>query len=129
MLRTLSLIGLLTILQSIDVADEDEFGESGDNKTNLLNPFALTRSTGAGYLTSVGAKKDGGNTKKSVEAARGSNYLIPAAKKIFNHLRHVFIQALIFQHFDPEWYIRIETNASNDTIARVLSQLTLDDLD
>ena len=111
------------------MADEDEVDESGDNKINLLNPFALTRSTRAGYLTSVGAKKDGGNTKKGFEAVRGSNYLTPTIKKIFNHLRHAFTQALILQYFDPEWYIRIKTDASNYAIGGVLSQLTLNNLD
>ena len=50
-------------------------------ETNLSNPFASTRSTGAGYLTSRGAKKGGGTIKKGVKAARGSNYLTWAAKK------------------------------------------------
>ena len=45
MLRTSSLTGLSTILQSIDVADEDEVGESDGNKTNLSNPSTSTRST------------------------------------------------------------------------------------
>ena len=110
------------------MADEDEVGESGDNGTNLSNPSALTRSTGAGYLTSRGAKKSGGNTKKGVKVVRGFDYLTLAAKKVFNHLRHVFIQALIFQDFDPERHIRIEIDASGYVIGAVLSQLTLDDL-
>ena len=51
LLRTSSLTGSSTILQSIDVADEDEIGESGGNRMNLSNLSALTKSTKAGYLT------------------------------------------------------------------------------
>ena len=90
MLRTLSPTGSSTILQSIDVADEDEVGKSGGNGTNLLNLSMSTKYTGAGYLTSKGTKRGGGNTKKGVKAARGFDYLTPAAKKAFNHLRHAF---------------------------------------
>ena len=79
MLRTSSPTGSSTILQSIDVADENEFGENGGNKTNLSNSFTSTRSTRAGYLTSECAKRGGSNTKKGVKAARDSNYLTPIA--------------------------------------------------
>ena len=90
--KTLSLTSSSAISQSIDVADEDEVGdgESDCNETNLSNLFASKRSIGAGYLTFGGAKSGGGNTKKDVKAARGSDYLNPAAKKAFNHLWHLF---------------------------------------
>ena len=90
MLRISSRTSSSTILQSIDMADENEIDKSGGNETNLSNPFASTRSTEAGYLTSKGAKKGGGNTKKGVKAATDSDYLTPAAKRAFNHLRDTF---------------------------------------
>ena len=90
MLRILTSISLLTILQSIDVANENKVSECVGNRTNLSNPSVLTRSTGADYLISGGAKTGGGNTKKGVKAARGSDYLTPATKKAFNRLRHAF---------------------------------------
>ena len=93
MLKTLDTTGSSTILYYIDVADEDEVGESGGNRTNLSNPSV--RSTRARYLTSEGIKKDGGNTKKGVKAAKNSDYLTLAFKKSFNHLQHTFIQAPI----------------------------------
>ena len=127
-LRTSSPIGLSTILQSINMADEDEVCESNSNKTNLSNPSALTRSTGAGYLTSGGAKRGGDNTKKCVKVARRSDYLTLAAKKAFNHLRHAFSQALILQHFDLERHIRIETDTSSYAIVKIPNQLILDNL-
>ena len=91
-LRTLSLTGSSTILQLIDTTDKDEFDdtESDGNETNLSNPSASKKSIGTGYLTSKGAKKGGGNTKKGVKAARGPDYLNPAAKNAFNHLWHAF---------------------------------------
>ena len=128
MLKTLSLIGSSTILQSIDMADEDEVIESNGNRTSLSNSSASTRSTKAGYLTPKGAKRGGGNIKKDVKAAKGSDYLTSATKKAFNHLWHSFTQAPIIQHFDPERYIQIETDASSYIIGRVLNQVTSDNL-
>ena len=128
MLRTLNFTGSSTILQSIDVADEDDVSKSDGDSTNLSNPSTSTRSNKAGYLTSRGAKRGGNNTKKVVKAARGFNYLTSVTKKTFNYLRHAFPQAPILQHFDPEWHIRIETDALGYAIGRVLTQLTLDDL-
>ena len=121
----------------IDAANEDEVdgGASGGNKTNLSNLFTLKKSIEADYFSYKGAAKGGdnlkrgiGNTKKGVKAARGSNYLIPGAKKVFNHLRHAFTQAPILQHFNPQRQIRIKTDASGYAIGGVLSQLTLNDL-
>ena len=103
------------------MADEDEVGESGSNGTNLSNLSTSIRSTKAGYLISGDAKKGSGNNKKGVKAARDSDYLTLAAKKAFNHLRHAFTQAPIFQHFDLERHIQIETNASGYAIGTVLS--------
>ena len=88
MLKTLSPTSSSIILQLIDAVAKDWIvaGENGGNKTNLSNPSASKRSIGAGYLTFGGAKKGGGNTKKSVKAARDSDYITLAAKKTFNHL-------------------------------------------
>ena len=112
MLRTTNAIGLSTILQSlIAVADKDnvDASKSDGNKTNLSNLFTFKKSIGAGYLTSKGSrkgsensKKGSHNTKKCVKADRGSNYLTPNTKKIFNHLRHAFTQAPILYHFNPK---------------------------
>ena len=49
------------------------------------------------------------------------NFLIPNAKKIFNHLQLAFIKAPILQHFDLKIHIWIKTNASNYAIDGVLS--------
>ena len=51
------------------------------------------------------------------------SFLIPDAKIAFNRLRLAFIKALIFQHFDLECYIWIETYALDFAIGEVLSKL------
>ena len=97
--------GSLTILQwSIDAVNEDEIAErkSGVNETNLSNPSILKKITGAGYLTFESAKtgdsktnSSGDNTKKNDKTTRGCDYLTSDAKKVFNHLRHIFTQVSI----------------------------------
>ena len=43
-------------------------------------------------------------------------------------MRQAFVEAPIWNHFDLEYYIRIEKNALSYAIGRVFSQLTSDDL-
>ena len=56
------------------------------------------------------------------------SYLTPNARQAFIQLRQAFIEAPILQHFDPKYYIRIETDMSSYVISGILSQLTLDNL-
>ena len=82
----------------IDVAN-DEFGESdyGKDEVRILSVYSASKkSTGAGFLTS-------------------------GTKKVFNFSQQAFIQAAIFQHFDPKYYIYIKTNMSCYAIDGVLS--------
>ena len=51
-------------------------------------------------------------------------FLTSDAREAFNRLRQAFIKAPILRHFNPDWHIRIETNALGYIIERVLSQLT-----
>ena len=51
----------------------------------------------------------------------GPKFLTPNAKIAFNYLRLAFTEAPIFRYFDPECYIRIETNALGYTIDGVVS--------
>ena len=52
-------------------------------------------------------------------------FLTANARQAFTRLKQAFTKAPILSHFDPERYIRIETNAFSYTIYGVLSQLTL----
>ena len=76
-LKTSSLTCALIILQSINAVDEDEVGQSGADKTNLLNQSTSTRFTQTGYLISGSVKRAGRNTKKVLKAARDFNYITP----------------------------------------------------
>lgn len=53
-------------------------------------------------------------------------YLIIEARVVFTYIKQVFTAELILQHFDLKCYIRIETNVSNYTISKVISQLNFD---
>ena len=59
---------------------------------------------------------------------RATGYLTPKARLVLNKLRKLFTKAPIFQHFDLEYYIRIETDTSGYAISGVLSQLTWNNL-
>ena len=57
-----------------------------------------------------------------------TGYLTANAKQAFTQLRQAFTKALILQHFDPKYHIRIENDVSDYAIGRVLSRLTLNNL-
>ncbi len=54
-------------------------------------------------------------------------FLTFEAKKAFAELKQAFIEAPILNHFDLEYHIHIETDASGYAIGQILNQLTLDD--
>ena len=58
--------------------------------------------------------------------ANATGYLTSEAKEVFTQLRQVFTKASILQHFDPEYHIQIETDASGYAISGVLGQLNFD---
>lgn len=57
-------------------------------------------------------------------AANNFNFLIPEAKLAFLQLRQAVINVFILYHFDPEYYIQIETNVFGYAIVGILSYLT-----
>ena len=63
----------------------------------------------------------GGAPPKAVD---DSTFLTPEAKLAFSQLRQVFTETPILHHFDPERYIRIETDTSGYAIGGILGQLT-----
>ena len=64
------------------------------------------------------------NSTNSDTTKDGPKFLTPNARTAFNCLRLAFIEAPIFQYFDPECHIWIKTDASDYAIGGVLSQLT-----
>ena len=63
---------------------------------------------------------------KPVRRVEEPSFLTPNTRQAFTQLRQAFTEAPIFQHFDPERYIRIKTDASGYAIGGVLSQMTLE---
>ena len=61
----------------------------------------------------------------NIRAIKKLIFLIFNLKKIFNYLRQAFIKVLIFQYFDLESHIQIETNISSSIISRLLSKFNL----
>ena len=64
----------------------------------------------------------------SKNSNRATSYLTPKARLAFTKLRKSFTKAPIFQHFDLEYHIRIETHMLNYVISGILNQLTLNNL-
>ena len=65
-----------------------------------------------------------GNSTNFDATEDGPKFLTPDARTAFNRLRLAFTEAPILRHFDSEYHIRIETDASGYAIGGVLSQLT-----
>ena len=64
------------------------------------------------------------DAEKTSKALGNSNFLTTKAKLAFSRLRQAFIKAPILHHFNPERYIRMETNSFGYAIGDILSQLT-----
>ena len=108
----------------MNLVDEFDEGHCGENEAR--SAFASTKEpTGADYPSSNHVSHIVSNIVSN-SAKNVSNYLTPDAKKAFDQLRQAFTEAPILQHFDPERYIRVETDASGYAIDGVLSQLTND---
>lgn len=67
-------------------------------------------------------------SKLLVELSSGSGFLIFGARLAFAKSRQVFIEALIFYHFDPKCHIRVETDLLGYAISGVFSQVISDNL-
>ena len=104
----------------------DEFGKDDRGKNEARRIFASTKGPPkADYLSFNHVSHFVSNIVSNF-AKNISNYLIPDAKKASDQLRQAFTKASIFQHFGPEQYIQVETEASGQAIGEVLSQLTND---
>lgn len=64
------------------------------------------------------------DTKKSLKVFGNSNFLIAEAKLAFSQFRYAFTKALIFYHFDLEYYIQIKIDAFGYVLSGILSYLT-----
>lgn len=60
-------------------------------------------------------------SSKSTEQVFRSDFYISKTRLTFAKLRYVFVEVLIFYHFDSKFFIYIETNISNYVICKVLN--------
>ena len=92
--------------------------KANDNKV-------VNNSSGRANRTVVNLSKNKKSKKSTympnIKATKEPNFLILNAKKAFNYLRLVFIEASIFWYFHLKSHIQIEKNALGYTIDRVLS--------
>ena len=91
-------------------------GSEVTNSTKRKNPAKTTKSK-------ILVKSKNHDFPKSRPGEARMSFFIPKARLAFTQLRQVFVKAPILHHFDPESYIRIETDASGYAIGGVLSQL------
>ena len=92
----------------------------GGEATNLIkrkNPVKIRKSK-------ILVKSKNHDFPKSRPGEARMSFFIPKARLAFTQLRQVFVKAPILHHFDPESYIRIETDTSGYAIGGVLSQLS-----
>ena len=104
----------------------DKFGKGDCAENEARRASTSTKlCTEADYLSSNHVSHTVSNIVSN-SAKNVSNHLTPDAKKAFDQLRQAFTKAPILQHFDPEQYIRVETDTLGHLISGVLSQLTND---
>ena len=102
--------GLSELAPKAFKADDNKVVGDGGDKTNetVIN---LSKNKKSRNLTYV----------PNIKATGKPNFLTLDAKKAFNYLRLAFIKTPIFQYFNLENHIQIETDASSYAISRVLS--------
>ncbi len=106
-----------------DVSASASRGRVGRNFENLLTAAKLAKSKKSKSTKSKKLDLTKGNFAK---INSGTDFLTPKAKKAFTHQWKAFTEAPILRHFNPEYHIRIETDALGYTIGRILSQMILD---
>ena len=117
----------------VDDDEVDRFGVGGNGVKHAKKSGKLSKSeksksektSKSRNLAKSGKKlsKSGNSTNFDTTEDR-SKFLTPGARTAFNCLRLAFTEALILQHFDPEYHIWIEIDISGYAIGGILSQLT-----
>ena len=104
--------------------------ESSDSAMRELEADNNEVIGGSGKADNRNLSKKSKNAKFGIQmhvrATEEPMFLTFNTKEAFNRLKQAFIKAPILQHFDPECYIRIETNTSGYSVGGVLSRLTSD---
>ncbi len=100
--------------------DGDGIGESFEN---LSTTIKLAKSKKSKLTKS---KKSDLSKANFAKVNSRTDFLTSGAKKAFIYLQKAFTKASILRYFDPEYYIRIETDALGYAIGEVLSQMISD---
>ena len=110
-----------------DVGDGDRSSDRSKHvepKTGRLKGQKSAKSQKSSKSKSEKSKKPlkNGNLLNFDAMEAGPSFLTSKARAAFNRLRPAFTKAPIFLHFDSEYYIWLETDASGYAISDVLSQ-------
>ena len=110
-----------------------ESGKSKSKKTSKSQKLSKSgKSKGEKMFKSQNLAKSrkklskSGNSTNFNATEDGPKFLTPDARTAFNRLRLAFTEAPILWHFDPEYHIRIKTDALSYAIGGVLSQLAFE---
>ena len=116
---------VLTADEVVDVksGDRSKYVKSKTGRSESQNSAKSQKSSKSGKSKGEKSKKlSKSRNLPNFDAMEAKpSFLTPGARKAFNRLRLAFIKAPIFQHFDLECHIWIETNASRSAISGVLS--------
>ena len=123
------MIVLSQVLAANKVLVVDEVGsiegsdESIEKYEKLLKTRKLSKSGNSKGKKSAKVKKPSkSRNSPNFDAIKaGPSFLTPKARLAFNRLWLAFTKAPILWHFDPEYHIWIETDASGYAIGGVLS--------
>lgn len=95
----------------------EKFGGGDCGKEETRTYMSKKEITGADIPSSDHVSHAVSNSAKNI-----SNYLTPGTKRAFDQLYQAFTKAPILQHFNPERYIWVKTDAFGYAIGGVLSQ-------
>ena len=113
------------------VGKVDEFGNDGVEYAKKSGKLKDQKSAKSWKLSKSRKSKDkkprkllkSGNSPNFGTMKSGPSFLTPKARSALNRLRLAFTKAPILWHFDPEYHIQIEIDASSYAIGGVLTQL------
>ena len=100
---------------NMPLRDDDDKFIGGGRDRNLSKSEKRSKNAKSGNQTRIRAMEE-------------SKFLTSKTREVFNLLQQAFTKAPILWHFDPEYHIRIKTDALGYAIGDVLSQLTSDQL-
>ena len=108
------------------------YGYGGEEHAKKLGKLKGQKSAKSQKLSKLGKSKGEkskklsriGNSPNFDTTESGLSFLTPDTNTILNRLWLAFTEALILQHFDPEYHIWIKTDVAGFAISGVLSQLT-----